>query len=52
MSDNKPVINTNAPAPPGVQGEGFFAGKLSDIIGMARSFSLLLILRFKSNFGQ
>ena len=34
MSDNKPVINTNAPAPPGVQGEGFFAGKLSDIIGM------------------
>ena len=40
MSDNKPVINTNAPAPPGVQGEGFFAGKLSDIIGMARSFSL------------
>ena len=40
MSDNKPVINTNAPAPPGVQGEGFFAGKLSNIIGMARSFSL------------
>jgi len=40
MSDNKPVINTNAPAPPGIEGEGFFAGKLSDIIGMARKFSL------------
>ena len=38
MSDNKPVINTNAPAPPGIEGEGFFAGKLSDIIGMARKF--------------
>ena len=33
MSDNKPVINTNAPLPPGNEGEGFFLGKLSDIIG-------------------
>ena len=40
MSDNKPVIITNAPCAPGIEGEGFSAGKLSDIIGMARKFSL------------
>ncbi|MBS1549165.1 MAG: NADH-quinone oxidoreductase subunit B [Bacteroidetes bacterium] len=40
MSDNKPTINTNVPAPPGYEGEGFFATKLSDLIGMARSYSL------------
>ena len=40
MSDISPIINTNAPAPEGYSGEGFFATKLSDLIGMARSFSL------------
>ena len=40
MSDISPIINTNAPAPEGYTGEGFFATKLSDLIGMARSFSL------------
>lgn len=39
MSDNK-IIRTDAPAPPGVGGEGFFATKLSSLIGMARSYSL------------
>lgn len=39
MSD-KPQINTNAPAPPGYEGEGFFATNLSSLIGMARSFSI------------
>ncbi|WP_234111661.1 MULTISPECIES: NADH-quinone oxidoreductase subunit B [Chryseobacterium] len=39
MSD-LPKINTNAPAPPGLEGEGFFATKLSSLIGMARSYSL------------
>ncbi|GEP51460.1 NADH-quinone oxidoreductase subunit B [Flavobacterium noncentrifugens] len=38
MSDSK--IITNAPAPEGIQGEGFFAGKLSDVVGMARANSL------------
>ncbi len=40
MAENTPTINTNAPAPQGVGGEGFFATKLSDLIGMARSYSL------------
>ena len=40
MSDNKPVIKTDAPAPPGFEGEGFFATNLSSVIGMARKFSL------------
>lgn len=40
MSNNKPQINTNAPAPAGHEGEGFFATKLSSIIGMARKHSL------------
>lgn len=40
MSDNKPVIRTDAPAPEGFEGEGFFATKLSSVIGMARKFSL------------
>lgn len=39
MSD-LPKINTNSPAPPGFEGEGFFATKLSNLIGMARSYSL------------
>lgn len=39
MSENK-IIKTDAPAPPGVAGEGFFATKLSSLIGMARSYSL------------
>ncbi len=40
MSDISPIINTNAPAPEGFSGEGFFATQLSDLIGMARSLSL------------
>lgn len=40
MSQAKPVIKTDAAPPAGYQGEGFFATKLSDIIGMARSYSL------------
>lgn len=40
MSDKKPIINTNAPSPEGHEGEGFFATKLSSIIGMARKYSL------------
>jgi NADH-quinone oxidoreductase subunit B len=41
MSDNnKPTIKTDAPAPPGFAGEGFFATQLSSLIGMARSYSL------------
>jgi len=38
MSNSK--IITDAPAPEGFQGEGFFAGKLSDVVGMARANSL------------
>ncbi|USL95909.1 NADH-quinone oxidoreductase subunit B [Riemerella anatipestifer] len=37
---NKPIIKTDAPAPSGYSGEGFFATKLSSLIGMARSYSL------------
>ncbi|QOR73583.1 NADH-quinone oxidoreductase subunit B [Cruoricaptor ignavus] len=40
MQENKPVINTNAAPPAGYEGEGFFATKLSDLIGLARSYSL------------
>lgn len=40
MSNNKPVIKTDAPAPDGYSGEGFFATKLDSLIGMARSYSL------------
>lgn len=40
MIDQKPIINTNAPAPEGYSGEGFFATKLSSVIGMARKYSL------------
>jgi len=40
MSENK-IIKTDAPAPPGFSGEGFFATKLDSLIGMARSYSLL-----------
>ena len=40
MSDKKPVIITDAPAPEGYEGEGFFATKLSSVIGMARKYSL------------
>ncbi|MFN3019554.1 NADH-quinone oxidoreductase subunit B [Soonwooa sp.] len=40
MSDNKPVVNMNNPAPAGYEGEGFFATKLSSVIGLARSYSL------------
>ena len=40
MSDQKPIIRTDAPAPEGFEGEGFFATKLSSVIGMARKFSL------------
>lgn len=40
MSQNKPIIKTDANPPAGYQGEGFFATKLSDIIGLARSYSL------------
>lgn len=39
MSENK-IIKTDAPAPPGYSGEGFFATKLDSLIGMARSYSL------------
>jgi len=39
MSENK-IIKTDAPAPPGFSGEGFFATKLDSLIGMARSYSL------------
>jgi hypothetical protein len=39
MSDKKPVIRTDAPAPEGFEGEGFFATKLSSVIGMARKYS-------------
>jgi len=38
MSDSK--IITNAEAPEGYSGEGFFATKLSDVVGMARANSL------------
>lgn len=38
MSDSK--IITNAEAPEGFSGEGFFATKLSDVVGMARANSL------------
>lgn len=40
MSDNKPTVRMDAPAPEGYEGEGFFATKLSSIIGLARSYSL------------
>lgn len=40
MADNTPTIKTDAVPPAGYSGEGFFATKLSDIIGMARSYSL------------
>lgn len=40
MSTNNPIIKTDAPAPPGFSGEGFFATKLDSLIGMARSYSL------------
>ncbi|KAF1857587.1 hypothetical protein Lal_00014596 [Lupinus albus] len=40
MSDNKPVVRMDAPAPEGLEGEGFFATKLSSVIGLARSYSL------------
>ena len=37
MSDSKVnIVN----APEGVQGEGFFATKLSDVVGLARANSL------------
>ncbi|HRN98582.1 MAG TPA: NADH-quinone oxidoreductase subunit B [Flavobacterium sp.] len=39
MSDSNSKIHM-ADAPPGVQGEGFFAGKLSDVVGLARANSL------------
>ena len=39
MSDSKDKVNM-VDAPPGVQGEGFFAGKLSDVVGLARANSL------------
>lgn len=39
MSENK-VIKTDAPAPPGYAGEGFYATKLDSLIGMARANSL------------
>jgi NADH-quinone oxidoreductase subunit B len=39
MSDNKPVVRMDAPAPEGFEGEGF-ATKLSSVIGLARSYSL------------
>ena len=42
MSDNKPVINTNAPAPPGIEGEGFFMGKLKRYYWYGVSFALVL----------
>ena len=38
MSNSK--IITDAPAPEGCKGEGFFAGKLRDVVGMARANSL------------
>lgn len=38
MSNSK--IITDAPAPEGFSGEGFFATKLSDVVGMARANSL------------
>jgi len=38
MSESK--IITNAEAPEGFSGEGFFATKLSDVVGMARANSL------------
>ncbi len=38
MSESK--INTNAEAPAGYAGEGFFATKLSDVVGLARANSL------------
>jgi NADH-quinone oxidoreductase subunit B len=40
MSDNKPVVRMDAPTPEGFEGEGFFATKLSSVIGLARSYSL------------
>lgn len=39
MSDSTNKINM-VDAPPGVQGEGFFAAKLSDVVGLARANSL------------
>ncbi|AZI22232.1 NADH-quinone oxidoreductase subunit B [Chryseobacterium taklimakanense] len=40
MSDNKPVVRMDAQTPEGYEGEGFFATKLSSVIGLARSYSL------------
>lgn len=40
MSDNKPMIRMDAEPPEGFEGEGFFATKLSSVIGVARKFSL------------
>ncbi|MDL1914181.1 MAG: NADH-quinone oxidoreductase subunit B [Bergeyella sp.] len=40
MSDNSPIIRTDAPAPAGYEGEGFFATRLSSVVGLARKYSL------------
>jgi NADH-quinone oxidoreductase subunit B len=40
MSDSSKDKVNMVDAPPGVQGEGFFAGKLSDVVGLARANSL------------
>src|SRR5690606_41923243 len=40
MSDNKPTVRMDATPPDGLEGEGFFATKLSSVIGLARSHSL------------
>ena len=35
MSDNKPTVRMDATPPDGLEGEGFFATKLSSVIGLA-----------------
>ncbi len=40
MSQDKQKVRTDAPAPPGYSGEGFFATRLDDLIGMARANSI------------
>jgi NADH-quinone oxidoreductase subunit B len=42
MSDS----NINMVAPEGVVGEGFFATKLNDVVGLARANSLWLLCNF------
>ncbi|MFM7725209.1 MAG: NADH-quinone oxidoreductase subunit B, partial [Flavobacteriales bacterium] len=34
------MVDTNHPAPPGIEGPGFFATQLDKVVGMARRYSL------------